>query len=265
IRRLRDVSARRNPNGQAAASHSRPATSRQAAPKLRAVALHERPLRTNDVAAVSPTCRWAFCPRTSFGLPVRPDPSLPSQPKLSSAQSRIPPRQPRRKLPRWRRESKKQLHQKTLLRAQPRGPPEHGFCLRAFKSWAPSDDPRRQGVICGPTAPVDTAPALQDADQAPAAAGPPPEPAADNIYDPENPQIGALLGKLPGAYRSDPNAGFHRSPRIDNSGPQLALLVNGRVVPNLILDSGAEAVITGPSGAKAMGITLDMPFAAERL
>ncbi|GAQ93163.1 hypothetical protein KFL_013340010, partial [Klebsormidium nitens] len=38
--------------------------------------------------------------------------------------------------------------------------------------------------------------------------GPPPEPAADNIYDPVNPQIGALPGKLPGkllgAYHRDP-------------------------------------------------------------
>ncbi|GAQ93235.1 hypothetical protein KFL_013780020, partial [Klebsormidium nitens] len=122
----------------------------------------------------------------------------------------------------------------------------------------PPDDPRRQGVIYGPTAPVDTAPALTEADQAPAALDPPNEPAADDIYDADNPRIGALLGKLPGAYHSDPTAGFHRSPRIDNSGPQPALLVNGRTVSNMILDSGAEAVITGPSGAKAMGITPDM-------
>ena len=121
-----------------------------------------------------------------------------------------------------------------------------------------ADDPRRQGVIYGPTAPVDTAPALKEADQAERASAPALKAAADDIYDPENPRIGALLGKLPGAYHSDPTAGFHRSPRIDNSGPQPALRVNGRVVPNLILDCGAEAVITGPAGAKAMGITPEM-------
>src|SRR3569833_1135268 len=36
------------------------------------------------------------------------------------------------------------------------------------------------------------------------------------------------------------------------------MLINGRVLNNLLLDSGAEAVITGRSGAAAMGITPDM-------
>jgi hypothetical protein len=36
------------------------------------------------------------------------------------------------------------------------------------------------------------------------------------------------------------------------------MLINGRVVTNLLLDSGAEAIITGRPGAAAMGITSTM-------
>jgi hypothetical protein len=80
----------------------------------------------------------------------------------------------------------------------------------------------------------------------------------ENLYDSQNPQLAALLSKLPGTYHSDRTAGFHRSPRIDNSGPQPAMLINGRVVFNLLLDCGVEAVITGNKGVVAMGITPSM-------
>jgi hypothetical protein len=77
----------------------------------------------------------------------------------------------------------------------------------------------------------------------------------ENLYDAQNPQLAAMLSKLPGNYHSDRTVGFHRSPRIDNSGPSPAMLINGRVVTNLLLDCGAEAIITGRPGAAAMGIT----------
>jgi hypothetical protein len=35
-------------------------------------------------------------------------------------------------------------------------------------------------------------------------------------------------------------------------------LINGRGFDNIVIDSGAKAVITGPTGAQAMGITPDM-------
>jgi hypothetical protein len=75
-----------------------------------------------------------------------------------------------------------------------------------------------------------------------------------DLYDAQNPQLAAMLSKLPGNYHSN-RTGFHRSPRIDNSGPSPAMLINGRVVNNLLLDCGAEAIITGRPGAAAMGIT----------
>jgi hypothetical protein len=76
-----------------------------------------------------------------------------------------------------------------------------------------------------------------------------------NLYDAQNPQLAAMLSKLPGNYHSDRIVGFNRSPRIDNSGPSPAMLINGRVVTNLLLDCGAETIITGRPGAAAMGIT----------
>jgi hypothetical protein len=79
-----------------------------------------------------------------------------------------------------------------------------------------------------------------------------------NVYDAQNPQLVAMISKLPGNYHSDRTVGFHRSPRIDNSGPLPAMLINGRVMTNLLLDSRAEAIITGRPGAAAMGITLTM-------
>jgi hypothetical protein len=79
-----------------------------------------------------------------------------------------------------------------------------------------------------------------------------------NLHDAQNPQLAAMLSKLPGNYHSNRTVGFHRSPRIDNLGPKPAMLINGRVVINLLLDCGAEAIITERPGAAAMGITLDM-------
>ena len=80
----------------------------------------------------------------------------------------------------------------------------------------------------------------------------------EELYNVNNPRLAAMLSSLPGNFRSDPSEGFYRSPKIDNSGERPALLINGNRVHNLILDLGAEAVITGPSGAQAMGITPDM-------
>jgi hypothetical protein len=79
-----------------------------------------------------------------------------------------------------------------------------------------------------------------------------------NVYDAQYPQLAAMISKLPENYHSDRTVGFHRSPRIDNSGPLPTMLINGRVVTNLLLDSGAEAIITGRPGAAAMGITSTM-------
>jgi hypothetical protein len=79
-----------------------------------------------------------------------------------------------------------------------------------------------------------------------------------NIYDAQNPQLAAMISKLPENYHSDRTVGFHRSPRIDNSGPLPAMLINGCVATNLLLDSGAEAIITGRPDAAAMGITSTM-------
>jgi hypothetical protein len=78
------------------------------------------------------------------------------------------------------------------------------------------------------------------------------------LYDAQNPQSAATLSKLTGNYHSDRTVGFHRSPRIDNSGPLSAMMINGRVVNNLVLDCGDEAIITGQPSAAAMGITPTM-------
>jgi hypothetical protein len=66
------------------------------------------------------------------------------------------------------------------------------------------------------------------------------------------------LSKLPKNYYIDRTVGFHRSPRIDNLGPLPAMMINSRVVNNLVSDCGAEAIITGQPSAAAMGITPTM-------
>jgi hypothetical protein len=134
--------------------------------------------------------------------------------------------------------------------------------------------PMSQGMIYGPSIKETQAPSSTEDEPAPAAATPISSeemvPLATpvvthearrnfgNLYDAQNPQLAAMLSKLPGNYHSDRTVGFHRSPRIDNSGPKPAMLINGRVVTNLLLDCGVEAIITGRPGAAAMGITPDM-------
>jgi hypothetical protein len=45
---------------------------------------------------------------------------------------------------------------------------------------------------------------------------------------------------------------------IDNSGPNHACLINGKVLPVILLDYGAESVITGRAGARQMGLRPNM-------
>ena len=85
-----------------------------------------------------------------------------------------------------------------------------------------------------------------------------PEWQGEELYNVNNPRLAAMLSSLPGSFHSDPSEGFYRSPKIDNAQDRPALLINGNRVHNVILDLGAEAVITGPNGAAAMGITPDM-------
>jgi hypothetical protein len=42
---------------------------------------------------------------------------------------------------------------------------------------------------------------------------------------------------------------------IDNSGPNPACLINEKVLPVILLDCGAELVITDRAGARQMGLT----------
>jgi hypothetical protein len=46
--------------------------------------------------------------------------------------------------------------------------------------------------------------------------------------------------------------------RIDNSGRNSACLINGKVLPVILLDYGAESVITGRAGARQMGLRPSM-------
>jgi hypothetical protein len=50
----------------------------------------------------------------------------------------------------------------------------------------------------------------------------------------------------------------HKAPRIDNCGPNPACLINGKVLPVILLDYGAESVITGRAGARQMGLKPSM-------
>jgi hypothetical protein len=137
------------------------------------------------------------------------------------------------------------------------------------------DAPTRQGMTHGSCVKETQVPVSAEVEPAPVAA--PPTPAEEvaplatpvvtresrtnfgNLYDAQNPKLAAnMLSKLPKNYHIDPTVGFHRSPRIDNSGPLPAMLINGRVVTNIVLDCGAEAIITGQPGAAAMGITPTM-------
>jgi hypothetical protein len=79
-----------------------------------------------------------------------------------------------------------------------------------------------------------------------------------NLYDAENLNLRALLEGLPATQVANWEAGVHKAPRIDNSGPNPACLINGKVLPVILLDYGAESVITGRAGALQMGLKPSM-------
>jgi hypothetical protein len=81
---------------------------------------------------------------------------------------------------------------------------------------------------------------------------------AGNIYDAANPDLAALLSRLSGSYHSDRAQGTYRSPRIDNKGPRPAMVINGQVLHNLVLDCGADAVLVGPKTAARLQLKPDM-------
>jgi hypothetical protein len=79
-----------------------------------------------------------------------------------------------------------------------------------------------------------------------------------NLYDAESPKLRALLAGLPASQVENRETGVHKAPRIDNSGPNPACLINGKVMPVILLDYGAESVITGRAGARQMGLRPSM-------
>jgi hypothetical protein len=105
----------------------------------------------------------------------------------------------------------------------------------------PLDAPTRQGMMYGPSVKETQVPPSTEVEPAPAAATPisveemaplatpvvtrETRKNSGNLYDALNPQLAAMLSKLPGNYHTDRTVGFHRSPRIDNSGPKPAMLI----------------------------------------
>jgi hypothetical protein len=81
---------------------------------------------------------------------------------------------------------------------------------------------------------------------------------AGNIYDAANPDLAALLSRLSGSYHSNRAQGTYRSPRIDNKGSRPAMVINGQVLHNLVLDYGADAVLVGPKTAARLHLKPDM-------
>jgi hypothetical protein len=79
-----------------------------------------------------------------------------------------------------------------------------------------------------------------------------------NLYDANNPKLRALLARLPASQVGNWETGVHKAPRIDNSGPNPACLINGKVFPVILLDYGSESVITGRAGARQMGLKPSM-------
>jgi hypothetical protein len=71
-----------------------------------------------------------------------------------------------------------------------------------------------------------------------------------NLYDAKIPNLRALLAGLPATQVANRETEVHKTPRIDNSGPNPACLINGKVLPIILLDYGAEAVIIGRAGAR---------------
>jgi hypothetical protein len=79
-----------------------------------------------------------------------------------------------------------------------------------------------------------------------------------NLYDANNPKPRALLAGLPASQVGNRETGVHKAPMIDNSGPNPACLINGKVLPVILLDYGSESVITGRAGARQMGLKPSM-------
>jgi hypothetical protein len=79
-----------------------------------------------------------------------------------------------------------------------------------------------------------------------------------NLYDANNPKLRALLAGLPASQVGNRETGVHKAPRIDKSGPNPACLINGKVLPLILLDYGSELVITGRAGARQMGLKPSM-------
>jgi hypothetical protein len=89
-----------------------------------------------------------------------------------------------------------------------------------------------------------------------------------NLYDANNPKLRALLAGLPASQVGNRKTGVHKAPRIDNSGPNLACLINGKLLPVILLDYGSESVITDWAGARQMGlkpIMMDLGAVAWRV
>ena len=66
------------------------------------------------------------------------------------------------------------------------------------------------------------------------------------------------LSRLDLVSHEDRVSGFHHAPRIDNSGPNPALLINGVALEWLTIDTGCESVIISNWTAKRIGITASM-------
>jgi hypothetical protein len=79
-----------------------------------------------------------------------------------------------------------------------------------------------------------------------------------NLYDANNPKLRALLAGLPASQVGNRETGVHKAPRIDNSGPNPACLINGNGLPVILLDYGSESFITGRAGARQMGLKPSM-------
>jgi hypothetical protein len=79
-----------------------------------------------------------------------------------------------------------------------------------------------------------------------------------NLYDANNFKLRALLAGLPASQVVNRETGVHKAPRIDNSGPNPACLINGKVLPVNLLDYGFESVITGWAGARQKGLKPSM-------
>jgi hypothetical protein len=79
------------------------------------------------------------------------------------------------------------------------------------------------------------------------------------LSDVSNDCLSALLGRLPASYSCDRDLGTHKAPRIDKSDPyKVALSVNGRILQNIIVNTGCEMVVVGRAAARQAGIRPSM-------